>query len=325
MRKITYRQALQESLNECLESNANVILLGEDVGKYGGAYAISKGLIEKFGEERIIDTPLSEAAFTGIGIGAAIFGLRPIVEIMTVNFALLALDQIINNAATLNHMSGGQIELPVIIRITTGATRQLAAQHSHDFSGWFAHIVGIRVLSAATVMDARYMLIETLKSKIPTIIFEQGSLHNDSGEIQEINSYEIEKAKVVLPGKDISIITFGSSLKKCLNVAEIFEQKNISIEVIDLRSLRPIDEQTIFKSIRKTHKALIVEEGWRSGSISAEICSRIQENVFYELDKPILRVCSIEIPLPYNKKLEQQCLPNEYRISNAVEELIREY
>lgn len=323
MQQISYRQALHESLYDCLKKNEFVFLMGEDVAKYGGTYAVSKNMLEEFGEERIIDTPLSEAGFTGVGIGAAIGGLRPIVEIMTVNFALLALDQIINNAATLNHMSGGQIQIPIIIRISTGATKQLAAQHSHDFSGWFAHIVGLRILSIGTVTDARYMLKTCIQDSIPTIIFEHAALLNEVDELENIEPFEIIKAKVIIKGSDLSIISHGASLRKCIEIANEYKNKGISIEVIDLRSLRPIDEDTIFKSVLKTHKVLVVDEGWKSVGIASEIVARVQENLFYELDKPIRRVCSYEVPIPYNYNLEQQIIPNLERIRIAIEELIQ--
>lgn len=324
MEMITYRQALHDGLYHCLKNDTNTILLGEDVGRYGGSYSISKGMLEEFGNDRIRDTPLSESAFTGIGIGASIGGLRPIVEIMTVNFSLLALDQIVHNAATLKHMSGDQINIPLIIRMTTGAGRQLAAQHSHDFSGWFAHIPGLTIITPATITDARFMIEYAIKLSGPVLIFEQAALFNDQDEIEAINNFDIFKAKVMSKGEDLTIITFGASLKKCLEVASNLSKHNISIEVIDLRCLRPLDNETIFKSVNKTKKAIIVDEGWKSGGISAEISTRIHENLFEILEKPVLRVASLEIPIPYNKELEQQCIPNINRITNAVIRLLNE-
>jgi pyruvate/2-oxoglutarate/acetoin dehydrogenase E1 component len=295
-----------------------VFLMGEDVGRYGGCYAVSKGLLDEFGPERIRDTPLSESAFTGAGIGAAMGGMRPIVEIMTVNFSLLALDQIMNNAATVRHMSGGQYTVPLVIRMATGAGRQLAAQHSHSLEGWYAHIPGIRVLAPATLEDARGMLWTALEDPDPVLIFENALLYNMSGELaDDAGAVEIDHATVRREGGDLSLITYGGSLWKTLAAADALADERISAEVIDLRVLRPLDEHTILESVRKTRHAVVVDEGWRSGSMAAEVSARIMEGGFWELDAPVARVCSAEVPIPYASHLEQAALPQTATIVAA--------
>jgi pyruvate dehydrogenase E1 component beta subunit len=307
---MTYREAIREAIREAMLGDDRVFLMGEDVGPYGGAFGVSRGLLEEFGPERIRDTPLSESAFVGAGIGAAIAGMRPIVEVMTVNFSLLALDQIVNNAATLLHMSGGQVNVPVVIRMTTGGGRQLAAQHSHSLEGWFAHIPGLKILAPATLDDARWMLAPALADPDPVLIFEHGSLYNFEGELSGTNGgVDISSAKVRLEGSDVSLITYGGTLFKTLDAADQLASDGISAEVIDLRVLRPLDTETIVASVGKTRRAVIVDEGWRSGSLSAEISARIVERVFYELDAPPERVCSAEVPIPYAKHLEDAALP----------------
>lgn len=306
----TYREAVRAAIVEALERDERVFLMGEDVGRYGGCYAVSKGLLDKYGPERIRDTPLSESAFTGAGIGAGMAGMRPIVEVMTVNFSLLALDQILNNAATIRHMSGNQFGCPVVIRMATGAGRQLAAQHSHSLEGWFAHIPGIRVLAPATLEDARGMLWTALQEPDPVLIFENVMLYNMKGEMAaDAGAVDIDRAVVRRAGNDISLITYGGSLAKTLSAAEQLARDGVSAEVIDLRTLRPIDEATIMTSLRKTRRAVIVDEGWRSGSLAAEIGMRILEQAFFDLDAPIARVCSAEAPIPYARHLEAAAIP----------------
>jgi len=292
--------------------------MGEDVGRYGGCFGVSRGLLEEFGPERIRDTPLSESAFVGAGIGAAIGGMRPIVEIMTVNFSLLALDQILNNAATILHMSGGQFHVPLVIRMTTGAGRQLAAQHSHSLEGWYAHIPGIKVLAPATLEDARGMLWTALEDPDPVLIFEHGSLYNAGGELAPgAGAVPIDTAAVRRPGGDVSLLAYGGTLGKALAAADALAAEQISAEVIDLRSLRPLDTETIVASVAHTHHAVVVDEGWRSGSLSAELMARIMEEAFFELDAPVERVCSAEVPMPYAKHLEEAALPQPARIVEA--------
>ena len=314
----TYRDALREGIREAMRADDRVFLMGEDVGDYGGCFAVSLGLIEEFGAERIRDTPLSESAFVGAGIGAAIGGMRPIVEIMTVNFSLLALDQIMNNAASLLHMSGGQFNVPLVIRMTTGAGRQLAAQHSHSLEGWYAHIPGLRVVTPATLEDARGMLATALEDPDPVLIFEHGSLYPMKGTLDAgAGAVDLNRAAVRRAGTDVSLITYGGSLAKTLEAASLLAKDGISAEVLDLRTLRPLDDAAIIDSVRRTHRAVIVDEGWRSGSISAEISARIVEQAFYDLDAPVERVCTAEVPLPYAKQLEDAALPQPSTIVAA--------
>jgi pyruvate/2-oxoglutarate/acetoin dehydrogenase E1 component len=298
-----------------LRSDSRIFLMGEDVGRYGGCYAVTKSLLTEFGEERIRDTPLSESAFVGAGIGAALGGLRPIVEIMTVNFSLLALDQIVNNAATLCHMSGGQCPVPLVIRMATGAGRQLAAQHSHSLEGWYAHIPGLRIVAPATIDDARGMLGAALKTSDPVLMFEHIALLNMEGEISDAAAkVDIDRAAIRRPGRDISVLTYGASLFKCLQAADQLAADGLELEVLDLRTLRPLDDALIMDSVRRTHRVLIVDEGWRSGGLSAEVGMRIVEQAFFELDAPLARVCTAEVPIPYPKHLEDAALPSVERI-----------
>ena len=319
--KLTYREAMRAALREALQRDERVFLMGEDVGRYGGCFAVSKGLLQEFGPERIRDTPLSESAFVGAAIGAALGGMRPIVEIMTVNFSLLALDQILNNAATILHMSGGQFSIPLVIRMTTGAGRQLAAQHSHSLEGWYAHIPGIKVLAPATLADARGMLWPALEDPDPVLIFEHGSLYGVEGELTA-EAVDISTAAVRRAGNDVSLITYGGTLGKTLQAADVLAGEGISAEVIDLRTLRPLDDETIIGSVTHTHRAVIVDEGWRSGSLSAEIMARIMERAFYDLDAPVARVCSAEVPMPYPKHLEDAALPQVPTIVAAVRRVV---
>jgi pyruvate/2-oxoglutarate/acetoin dehydrogenase E1 component len=316
--EMTYREAVRAALRDALRRDKRVFLMGEDVGRYGGCYAVSHGLLAEFGPERVRDTPLSESGFTGAGIGAAMAGMRPIVELMTVNFSLLALDQILNNAATVRHMSGNQFGAPLVIRMATGAGRQLAAQHSHSLEGWYAHIPGIKVLAPATLEDARGMLWTALQEPDPVLIFENVMLYNMSGKLaSDAGAVNIDKAVVRRQGCDISLITYGGSLWKTLEAATTLAADGIEAEVIDLRSLRPLDDPTIMASVGKTRRAVIVDEGWRSGSLAAEIGMRIIEQAFWSLDAPIGRVCSEEVPIPYPRHLENAALPQAPKIVAA--------
>lgn len=323
MTKITYREAVRAGLREALQRDPRVFLMGEDVGKYGGTYACSKGLLDEFGPERIRDTPLSESTFVGAGIGAALGGMRPIVEVMTVNFSLLALDQILNNAATLRHMSGGQFSVPLVVRMATGAGRQVAAQHSHSLEGWYAHIPGITVLTPATVTDARGMLLTALEQPDPVFIFEHAYLYSMEGELEDgPPAVDLSRAVVRRSGKDVSLITFGGSLWKALAAATRLAHDGIDTEVVDLRVLRPLDIGTVLASVRTTHRAVVIDEAWRTGSFSAEISAQIMEGAFYDLDAPIARVCSEEVPIPYPKHLEDAALPQPEKIVQAVHTLV---
>ncbi len=307
---ITYREAIRAALRSALEHEPRAFLMGEDVGRYGGCYAVSKGLLQEFGEERVRDTPLSESAFVGAAIGAALGGFRPIVEVMTVNFSLLCLDQIVNTAATLRHMSGGQFSVPVVIRMATGAGKQLAAQHSHSLENWYAHVPGLRVVAPATLDDARWMLAAALAEQDPVLIFEHVLLYNSEGVLDgSITGVDIDRAVVRRFGSDITLVTYGGSLGKTLAAADALAADGIAAEVVDLRTLRPLDTQTVLASVRKTRRVVIVDEGWRSGSLAAEIAARIAEDAFFDLDAPPARVCSAEVPIPYAKHLEEAALP----------------
>ena len=324
-RETTYREAVREATRKAMLEDERVFLAGEDVGRYGGSYAVSMGLLEEFGPERIVDTPLCESGFTGMGIGAAMNGMRPIVEIMTVNFSLLALDQIMNNAANLLHMSGGQFNVPLVIRMATGAGKQLAAQHSHSLEGWYAHIPGIKVVTPATVQDAYDMVGLALADPDPVLIFENALLYNLKGELDtSAEPLPIGSAKVTREGEDVTILAYGINLFKALEAAETLKKEGIGAEVIDLRSLRPLDDETIMTSVAKTHRVMIVDEGWRSGSISAEIMARINEQAFYELDAPMGRVCTEEMPIPYPRHLEEAALPSPEKIVAMAKRLMEE-
>jgi pyruvate dehydrogenase E1 component beta subunit len=315
---MTGREAMRAALREALAEDDRVFLMGEDVGRYGGCFAVSAGLLEEFGPARVRDTPLSESAFVGAGIGAAMAGMRPIVEIMTVNFSLLALDQILNNAATLRHMSGGQIGVPLVIRMTTGGGRQLAAQHSHSLEGWYAHIPGLKIVAPGMIDDLRWMLRPALADPDPVIVFENGALYGLPGPVSpEDPGLPLAHSEIRRAGSDLSLITYGGMVRVCMEAADALAGDGIEAEVVDLRCLRPLDDATIMASVARTHRAVVVDEGWRSVGLSAELAARIMEQVFYELDAPVGRVCTAEVPLPYAAHLEQAALPSVARVVAA--------
>lgn len=323
MAVMSFRNAVRAAIARAIESDPRVFLMGEDVGRYGGAYAVSKGLLAQFGPERIVDTPLSESAFVGTGIGAALGGLRPIVEVMTVNFSLLALDQIVNNAATLRHMSGGQLSVPLVVRMATGAGRQLAAQHSHSLEGWYAHIPGIKVLAPSTPADAYTMILAALADPDPVFIFEHQLLYNVEGEVDESAPLDqVWRAMIRRAGTDVTFVTYGGSLGKTMDAATALAREGIEGEVVDLRALRPLDVSTIVSSVKKTHRAVIIDEAWLTGSFAAEITARIVEGAFFDLDAPVARVCSAEVPIPYAKHLEDAALPSVARIIEAARKVV---
>jgi len=323
MTRTSYREALRDALREAMQRDPRVFLMGEDVGRYGGSYAVSKGLLDAFGPDRIRDTPLSELGFVGAGIGAALGGLRPIVEVMTVNFSLLALDQIVNTAALYRHMSGGQFGVPLVVRMATGAGRQLAAQHSHSLECWYAHVPGIRVLAPATIEDARTMLWPALQDPDPVVIFEHVQLYNLEGELPDDLTGDIVHARVRRVGSDVTLITYGGSLPKVLEAAAELAAQGISAEVVDLRVLRPLDTATFLASVRKTRRVVVVDEGWRTGSLAGEVVACICENAFYDLDAPPARVCSAEVPIPYARHMEAAALPQVPTIVAAVRQLVQ--
>lgn len=307
---ISYREAVREAIREAIQQDPRVFVMGEDVGHYGGCYAVTKGLLQEFGEQRVRDTPLSESGFVGAGIGAALGGMRPIVEVMTVNFSLLALDQIVNNAATLRHMSGGQLGVPLVIRMACGAGRQLAAQHSHSLENWYAHVPGLKVLAPATLADARYMLAMALADPDPVLLFEHVLLYNSAGPVPSPEQCpDMHRALVRRQGTDLSLVSYGGSLPKALDAADLLQQQGISAEVVDLRCLRPLDIDTLFASVNKTRRLLVIDEGWRTGSLAGEICAQVAEHCFWSLDAPPQRLCSAEVPIPYPRHLELAATP----------------
>ena len=322
MAKTTFREAARAAMREAMRADPRVFLMGEDVGRYGGAFAVSLGLLEEFGPERVRDTPLSESAFVGAGIGAAVGGMHPIVEVMTINFSLLALDQIVNTAATLRHMSGGQLSVPVVIRMASGGGRGMAAQHSHSFEGWYAHVPGLKVATPATVADAKGLLLAALDDPDPVIVCENAVLYPMQGEDTDDAPMRLGVAAVRRPGKDVSLITYGGSLPKALKAADDLAAQGVEAEVLDLRSLRPLDVDAIVATVAKTHRAVIVDEMWRTAGFAAEVSAQIVERAFDELDAPVARVCSVEVPIPYAKHLEDAALPSPERIVAAAKALL---
>jgi pyruvate dehydrogenase E1 component beta subunit len=319
--ELSYREAVRSAITEAMRADERVFIMGEDVADYGGTYAVTMGLLAEFGPERIRNTPLSESGFVGAGIGAALGGMRPIVEIMTVNFSLLALDQIVNTAATLRHMSGGQLGVPVVIRMTTGAGRQLAAQHSHSLEGWYAHVPGLRVVAPATVTDARWMLAAALDDPDPVLMFEHAGLYNLRDTLGP-GPVDLTRAAVRRAGSDLTIVAAAGMVPKALHAAEQLASAGVSAEVIDLRSLRPLDRPTLAASVTRTHRALVVDEAWLTGGFSAEIASAITEDCFYGLDAPVGRLAALEVPIPYAKHLEEAAIPQVDDIVRAARSVI---
>ncbi len=322
MTEITYRAAISQSLQEALRQDDRVFMLGEDIGGYGGAYAVTKGLLEEFGPERIKDTPISESAIVGAGIGAAMGGMRPIVEIMSINFALLAMDQIVNAAAKLRYMSGGQLTVPLVIRTVSGGGNQLAASHSQSLEGWFAHVPGLRVVAPSDPYDARGLFQSALADPNPVIYVEHSLLYTLKGEVPEEDyTVPIGLADVKRKGSDVTIVGYSRMFQVALNAAETLAGEGIDAEVIDLRSLRPLDTGTVIESIKKTNRAVVVEEGWRSMGIGAEVVASVQEEALEYLDGPIQRVSGADAPTPYSRPLELATIPNETKIIDAVHRL----
>ncbi|MCC6610202.1 MAG: alpha-ketoacid dehydrogenase subunit beta [Burkholderiales bacterium] len=321
MAKLTYREAVRAAMREAMAADPRVFLMGEDVGLHGGAFAVSMGLFEEFGPERIRDTPLMESTFVGAGIGAAVGGMRPIVEVMTINFSLLALDQIVNTAAALRHMSGGQLSVPLVVRMASGGGRGLAAQHSHSLEGWYAHVPGIKVATPATVADAKGLLLAALADPDPVLVFEHATLYPMEGEDADDTPMTLGRAAVRRAGDDVTIIAYGGSLPKALAAADALAAEEIAAEVLDLRTLRPLDVEAIVASVAKTHHAVVVDEMWRTGSFAGEIAAIIMERAFDELDAPVARVASAEVPMPYSKPLEDAALPSAEKIVAAARRL----
>ena len=306
MATLTYRDALNQALREEMQRDPNVLLMGEEVGVYQGAYKVSRGLLEEFGPQRVVDTPIAELGFAGIGVGAAMGGLRPVVEFMTWNFALLALDQIINSAAKMLYMSGGQINMPIVFRGPNGAALQLSSQHSQAWESWLAHIPGLKVVAPATPADAKGLLKSAIRDNNPVIVLEGEMLYNVKGEVPDgEHIVPIGRADIKKEGTDVTLVCHSKTLSVALKAAEQLAQDNISAEVVDLRSIRPIDEAAILESVKKTNRAVVVEEGWPHAGIGAQIVDIIQRDAFDDLDAPVQRVTQADVPMPYNKLLER--------------------
>jgi pyruvate dehydrogenase E1 component beta subunit len=323
MAQITYREALNQALREELERDERVFIMGEEVGYFGGAFKVTDGLLAVFGEKRVRDTPISELTIAGAGIGAAMGGLRPIVELMTINFGLLAMDQIVNNAAKIHYMFGGHAKVPVVIRAPQGAGHQLGAQHSQSLEAYFLHCPGIRVVLPATPADAKGLLKTCIRQDDPVIFLEHESLYGVKGEVPE-DDYLVPlgNANVMRSGKDVTLISYSKCVYDSMAAADALENQGIDAEVIDLRSLNPLDIGTMLDSVRKTGKAIVVYEGWRTGGAGAEIAARIQEAAFDHLDAPVARVATLDTPIPYNARLERAALPSPAQIIEVAERML---
>jgi pyruvate dehydrogenase E1 component beta subunit len=319
MREIQFREALREAMSEEMRRDPSVLLMGEEVAEYNGAYKVSQGMLDEFGPERVIDTPISELGFTGVGIGAAMNGLRPIVEFMTFNFSLVAIDQIINSAAKMYSMSGGQYNVPIVFRGATGNAGQLGAQHSQNFENWYANCPGLKVVVPSNPYDAKGLLKSSIRDNDPVIFMESELMYGDKGEVPaEEYLIPIGQADIKRSGTDVTIATFGKITKVAMAVAEELAKENISAEVVDLRSVRPIDYATIVESVKKTNRLVIVEEAWPLASISTEITYHVQKHAFDYLDAPVHRITNADAPLPYAPTLIQAILPNVERTVKAV-------
>jgi pyruvate dehydrogenase E1 component beta subunit len=321
---LTYRDALNQALREEMQRDPLVFLLGEEVGLYQGAYKVSRGLLEEFGPMRVLDTPIAELGFAGVGVGAAMAGLRPVVEFMTWNFALLALDQIVNSAAKIFYMSGGQVPIPIVFRGPNGAALQLAAQHSQAWDSWFAHVPGLKVVSPATPADAKGLLKSAIRDNNPVIVLEGEMLYNTKGEVPDgEHLVPIGSADVKRPGTDITLVCHSKTVAPALKAAELLAgEHGVSAEVVDLRSLRPLDETTLVTSVSKTNRCVVVEEGWPHAGIGAQVVDVIQREAFDALDAPVLRVTQADVPMPYNKHLERAAKPSPDKIVAATRRVL---
>ncbi len=320
MSVMRYREAIRAAMIEEMERDSRVYLMGEEVGHYQGAYKVSEGMLERFGEKRVIDTPITESGFTGVSIGAAMVGLRPIVEYMTWNFSAVAFDQILNNAAKLRQMSGGQLTVPIVLRAPNASAKQVGSQHSHAMEHFYAHVPGLKVLAPAMPADAKGLLKTAIRDDNPVLFMESETLYNIKGEVPDDPDLLVPmgKASIVRPGKDVSIIAWSRMVHVALEAATALAKDGIEAEVIDVRSLRPLDEETLVESVTRTHRAVVAHEGWPYGGVGAEIADRLQRLAFDELDAPILRATTLDVPMPYNAKLEQHVIPGVARILENV-------
>jgi pyruvate dehydrogenase E1 component beta subunit len=320
---ITYRDALRSAMAEEMERDERVVLLGEDIGVYGGTHLVTNGLIDQFGPRRVIDTPIAENGFTGAAIGMAMAGMRPIVEMMTWNFSFQAADQIIQNAAKLHYFSGGQVSVPLVIRGPNGGGVQLSAQHTHSLEGFYGHFPGLKVVSPSTPEDVKGMMLAAIRDPDPVIFLEAGALYGTKGEVPE-GEYTVEfgKARIAKEGADVSLISYGRQVPMLLRVAEKLAADGIDAEVVDLRSIRPFDVDTIVDSVKKTHRAVVVQEQWRYFSVASEVAATIQDRAFDALDAPVARVSGAEVPAPYARNLEVAAFPNEQQVIDATRRVL---
>ena len=320
MSTMRYREAIRAAMIEEMERDDRVYLIGEEVGHYQGAYKVSEGMLEKFGERRVIDTPITESGFTGVSIGAAMVGLRPIVEYMTWNFSAVAFDQILNNAAKLRQMSGGQLQVPIVLRAPNASAKQVGSQHSHAMEHFYAHVPGLKVVAPATPADAKGLLKTAIRDDNPVLFMESETLYNVKGEVPDDADFLVPMglASVAREGKDVTIVAWSRMVSVALDAARELSAAGIEAEVIDLRSLRPLDEDTIVASVQKTHRAVVAHEGWPYGGVGAEVSDRIQRLAFDDLDAPVLRATTLDVPMPYNAKLEQHVIPSAARIIEKV-------
>lgn len=321
---ITYRDALRQALIEEMERDENVFLIGEDIGRYQGTFRVTQNLFERFGSHRVVDTPISEPGIVGIAAGAAMMGLRPVVEMMTMSFSILALDQIINHAAKIHYMTGGQFSVPMVIRGPGGAANQLSAQHSHSMEGWYAHVPGLKVVAPSTVEDAYGMLKTSIRDDNPVIFTENPGLYGIKGDLPEDPEFTVPfgKASIRNEGTDITFVGYSRMVNVCIEAAQELDDEGVSAEVVDVRSLMPFDNETIFNSVRKTHRVVVIYEDWRFGGFGAEIASKIQENCFDDLDAPVTRVGGLNVPMPYARNLELLCIPNKNDLLEAAHSIL---
>src|SRR5215210_8503198 len=320
----TYREALKEAMREEMERDESVLLMGEDIGVYGGTQLVTDGLLDIFGPKRVVDTPISENGFTGTAVGMAMMGLKPVVEMMTMNFSFLAVDQIINHAAKVRYFSGGQVEVPLVIRGPNGGSVQLSAQHTHSLESFYAHFPGLKVVSPVTPADVKGMMLTAIRDPNPVIFLEAGALYGTKGEVPEgDNAVPFGKARIAREGDDVTLISYGRQVNLCLQVADKLEEEDdIKAEVIDLRSLRPFDEETIIESVKKTHRAVAVQEQWRYFGVASEVTAIIQDKAFDYLDAPVQRVSGAEVPAPYARTLELAAFPNEDMVADATRQVL---
>jgi pyruvate dehydrogenase E1 component beta subunit len=323
MRSLRYREALREAMAEEMERDDRIFLMGEEVGYYQGAYKVSEGLLEKFGPKRVIDTPIAEGGFAGVGIGAAMVGLRPIIEFMTWNFSAVAFDQILNNAAKLRQMSGGQFTCPIVFRGPNGSAKQVGSQHSHSMEHFYATIPGVKVVAPAFPADAKGLLKAAVRDENPVLVMESETLYGVKGDVPDGEHVTpLGKANVAREGTDITFVAYSRMTHVAIEAAEALAKDGVSVEVVDLRSLRPLDEETVVRSVKKTHRCVIIHEGWPYGGVGAEVADRVQRLAFDDLDAPILRVATLDVPMPYNAKLEQYCLPQVDRVVRAAKRVL---